>query len=343
MVKCKIVIFLEDNDGGVFNAVPVIQHSRAVSMSFPVRDSGEYVLSSGGICSARVFLNVNGGREEIPPERYALDRENGVIRLDPGSDPRIPDGAALSVEFTVTRGAEGNLPAGEINSFLDPVPFVDFIENPEPTYGGRSVEDFCACEKRGAENVRTLERCVSESDFEAAARGADPSITRAKCRGREGGVSLILLTDRNDVSVFRLARQNVLNAVLPSVPFYLRDRLEIKPAAYVEVDVTAHILSDGKAFPQTIQSDIRARLSGFLDPVSGNNSGAGFEIGEYPDPESTAAVILSVEHIISADRVQLLCRYRGKVYDIGQISAAIPDGVPVCGNITVYISETERK
>ncbi len=330
-------------DGIVFNAVPVIQHSRAVSMSFPVRDSGEYVLSSGGICSARVFLNVNGGREEIPPERYALDRENGAIRFDPGSDPRIPDGAALSVEFTVTRGAEGNLPAGEINSFLDPVPFVDFIENPEPTYGGRSVEDFCACEKRGAENVRTLERCVSESDFEAAVRGADPSITRAKCRGREGEVSLILLTDRNDVSVFRLARQNVLNAVLPSLPFYLRDRLEIKPAAYVEVDVTAHILSDGEAFPQTIQSDIRARLSGFLDPVSGNNSGAGFEIGEYPDPESAAAVILSVEHIISADRVQLLCRYRGKVYDIGQISAAVPDGVPVCGNITVYISETGEK
>ncbi|MGN0596287.1 MAG: baseplate J/gp47 family protein, partial [Ruminiclostridium sp.] len=244
-----------------------------------------------------------------------------------------------TVEFTTTLGAEGNLPAGEINSFLDPVPFVDSVYNPEPAYGGRSIEEFSVCAARGADKVRTLERCISESDFETAARNADSTIARAKCRSADGRVRLTLLTRSRDIPLFRLARQNVLNAILPAMPFYLQRKPEVNQAAYVEIEVTAHVVSDGKAFPQTIQNDIRNRLEKFLDPVNGNTAENGFEIGEYPSPESVAAVILSSKHILSADRVQLLCRYRGSVFDYSQISSEIEDGVPVCGNTAIYITE----
>lgn len=329
-----------ETEGIFFNAVPVVQHSRTISMEFSAAaENGVYRLSSGGICSAAVFLRENGAKREIPPEKYTLDSENGVIEFNRGFTPQLSDGCVLSAEFTVTRGAEGNLPPESINSFLDPVPFVDHITNPEPTYGGRSIEEFSACAQRGADKVRTLERCVSDSDFETAARNADISIARAKCRSSGGEIRLTLLTDSSDIPVFRLARQNVMNAILPAMPFYLQSRLSINQAAYVEIEVTAHVVSDGKAFPQTIQNDIRSRLSRFLDAVHGNTAENGFGIGEYPSPESVTAVILSAEHIVSADRVQLLCKYRGSVYDYGQIASEISDGVPVCGNTTIYITE----
>lgn len=327
-------------EGICFNAVPVIQHSRAVTMDFTAAaENGCYRLSSGGIYSAEAYLCQNGARELIPAEKYTLDGESGILSFNRGFLPQLSGDCTLSVEFTTTLGADGNLPAGAINSFLDPVPFVDMVENPEPAYGGRSVEDPAACAARGADKVRTLERCVSDSDFETAARNADSSVARAKCRSSGGEVRITLLCDSSDIPVFRLARRNVMDAILPSMPFYLQSRLSITRAAYVEIEVTAHVISDGKAFPQTIQSDIRSRLEGFLDPVHGNTAETGFGIGEYPTTESVAAVILSAEHIISADRVQLLCRYRGNVYDYGQISSAVEDGVPVCGNTTIYITE----
>ncbi len=329
-----------ETDGISFNAAPVLQRSKAVSMSFPTAARGDvYRLSSGSVYTAELFLCENGAQELIPPDKYTLDSERGVISFNRGYKPRLSDGRTLMARFTTTAGADGNLPAGELNSFLDPVPFVSHVENPEPTFGGRSTEGFQECAARGADKVRTLERCVSGSDFEAAARGADPSIARAKCQSGGGRIKLTLLTDKSGVPVFRLARRNVMNAILPAMPFYLQSGLEINQAAYVKIDVTAYVISDGKAFPQTIQSDIRARLSGFLDPVSGNTAEKGYEIGEYPDPESVAAVISAAEHIIAVNRIQLVGRYHGNVYDYGQLSAAVGDGVPGCGDIVIYITE----
>lgn len=329
-----------ETDGISMNVSPVLQHSKEISMSFTTAARDDvYQLSSGDIYTAELFLCENGGDELIPPKNYTLDSEKGIISFNRGYKPQLSDGRTLSVRFTTTAGADGNLPAGELNSFLDPVPFVDTIGNPEPTYGGRNTENFSACAARGKDKVRTLERCVTESDFEAAARSADSAIARAKCQSGSGEIRLTLLTEKSDIPVFRLARQNVLSAILPAMPFYLQSRLEINRAAYVKLDVTAYVISDGKAFPQTIQSDIRTRLKAFLDPVSGNTAETGYDIGEYPDPESVAAVISAAEHIIAVNRIQLVGRYGGNMYDYEQLAVLIEDGVPDCGDIVIYITE----
>ncbi len=329
-----------ETNGISLNVSPVLQHSKAVSMSFTTAARDDvYQLSSGDIYTAELFLCENGGEELIPPKNYTLDSEKGIISFNRGYKPQLSDGKTLTVRFTTTAGAGGNLPAGELNSFLDPVPFVDTIGNPEPTFGGRNTESFSACSARGKDKVRTLERCVTESDFEAAARSADPAIARAKCQSGSGEIRLTLLTDKSDIPIFRLARQNVLDAILPAMPFYLQSRLEINRAAYVKLDVTAYVVSDGKAFPQTIQSDIRTRLRAFLDPVSGNTAETGYDIGEYPDPESVAAVISTAEHIIAVNRIQLVGRYGADMYDYEQLASFIEDGVPDCGDIVIYITE----
>ncbi len=329
--------------GIYLNTVPIVQLEKMQPMYFTVpryEREPEFALAAAGICKTSVKVLIDGEWTELDEKKYSVSAEKGTIRFDKGYEPPYDEEPTVLVDYYVTRGAEGNVPAGGVNRILDPIPFIDEITNPERTFGGRNIESFKECADRGKSRVSTLGRCVSAGDCEAAAKFADSAVVRAKALSGGGKITLVILTDNKDMNSFKRTRENVLNAIIPSMPFYLQKRLDVKPAEYIEISAVIYITSDGKAFPQTIHSEISEKLRRFLDPIHGSVSGNGYEIGEYPKPESIRALIMSADHVNSVNNLQLICRRGTNVFDYDSVSR-YNLGVSTFGEPVIYIDERE--
>ncbi len=312
--------------------VPVVQTSPQEPVGF-VYSGQPLQLAQGNVCDAEV--EVSG--EVLPPDSYTLDRQGGRVIFDRGYQPELTGEPDITVRYSVTAGAAGNLPAGSIDRFLDPVPFVDRVYNPMGCFGGSDGESRAECIKRGTDKVRTLGRCISAGDIVSAALAADHAVRKARCV-TDGGITLVLLTETPDTNAFRLTRRSVMTAVSGAMPFYLRGSLRVMQAEPIEVLATANITSDGDAYPQGIHEDICTRLREFLDPFTGGSAGGGFAIGEYPSVDEMTAVIAAAPHVRRVDSVQFLCRIGGKLLDYERC-ADMPFGIPVMGEPQLHIRE----
>lgn len=324
------------------DAVPVIQTAPQEEMSFVY--SGEPLqLAFGNVWSAAVSVSSAGGRVELAEDKYTLDREQGRVIFDRGWKPELSGEPDILVKYSTTDGAAGNVPAGAIDHFLDPVPFVDRVYNPAACFGGSDGETREQCVERGSARVSSLGRCISAQDHVNAALNADCSVRRAKCvSDGNGGITLALLTEQYSANSFRLVRKSVYDAVSRAMPFYMRGGLRIVHAAYVEVIVNANVTSDGEAYPQSIFADIAGRLRRFLDPLTGGSAGLGFGIGEYPPEEDIRAVIASAEHVLRIDSIQLLCRHGERLFDYERLGE-VQFGVPAAGEPRINIREERVK
>ncbi len=331
-------------DGIYLNTVPVIQVEKMPEMYFtvpPYERAPEFALAEGGVFEAVVKVLRNGEWTALSNDCYSVDADEGLIRFDMDYEPPFGEEPTVCAEYSVTKGAAGNVPQGGIDRLLDPIPFVDEITNPESTFGGRDAETFKECAERGKSRTGTLGRCVSASDCEEAAKYADNTVVRAKALSSGGKVTLVLLTKSADTNAFKHTRKNVADAVGAVMPFYLRGGLEIKQADYIEISVVVYLASDGEAFPQTIHTEVTEKLRKFLDPLSGGASGCGYEIGEYPKPENVRALIMSVPHVTAVTDLQLMCRRGTSVFDYEEISE-YEYGVPTFGEPVISISGSPK-
>ncbi len=320
------------------DVVPVIQTARCDRMTFSY--SGEPLeLAQGNVFSAEISVFAEDEWRVISPEKYTLDRRTGTISFDKAFRPETSGEPNIAAEYTTTDGAAGNEPAMSIDHFLDPVPFVDSVYNPEPTFGGSDGETPGECTARGADNVRTLGRGISAGDIESIALNSEYSVHRARCIGSGDEILLVLLTEGVDNNASRLAARGISEKVSGAMPFYMRGALRVIGAERVKVNITADVTSDGEVYPQTIHADISERLSRYLDPICGGAAGNGFDIGSFPTAQDISAVILGAAHIKHIDRMQLLFESGGRL--IGGENCDIPCGVPVSGEITLRIREEQ--
>lgn len=322
------------------NTVAVVQHEKRSPMYFtvqPYADNAEFSLSAVNISKISVKVLDNENWNEIDDDKYTLDRENGIIKFNKGFMPISSEEPTVCVSFSVTSGDKGNLPPDSINRFLDPLPFIDVITNPEKTYGGRDVETNAECVERGMNKVKTLDRCVSSHDYEITSLSADKAIVRVKCIQSEKNIRLVVLTDTNESNAFELIKKHIIEKITPVMPFYFQDRLTVEKPEYIYIQAVVHILSDGLVFPQMINSEITEKLQDYINAVSGND-GNGFEIGEFPDTESIKNLILSVSHVKNIELLQLLCNSEKGSFDYEQLNLHTT-GVVMCEKPVIYIDE----
>ncbi len=325
-------------DGILFDVVAVTQRAEMPQMTFTYL--GEPLkLAEGGVVSAMVSVLSDGEWRELDESKYTLEKREGRIAFDRGFVPAYSNEPNVRVRYYVTRGAEGNAAAEEIDRFLDPVPFVDRVYNPEPSFGGRDSETDSECAKRGAQKLRSLDRCISAEDYVTAVKFADSAVKKARCfRERNGALTLVLLTEDFDSNAFRLTERKVKQRVLDSMPFYMRDKLTVKHADYVELLVNATVISDGEAYPQTIHADISARLREYISPLRGGVSGKGFDIGSYPNTEMIRGVVLGTNHVVEVASLTVMCRCENRMFDLERL-AEYPHGVPIAGEPVIQIRE----
>ena len=229
---------------------------------------------------------------------YTLDRNEGIVRFSDGVSGRIPPhGRQETIEiFYVTGGGQaGNVEAGAINRSSRALGFVSLVENPRPTAGGCDQETFEQAVARGGAELRHGDRAVTARDFEALALEATRNIVRAKCfsgrddRGspRPGWVTLVVLL--RDYQ----AGGELLPAVRSRIAAYILERCGGNLAALEHfhvvgpqfLEICAKVELTVGDFNQVfgVREEITRRLEAFLDPLTGNFDGRGWQVGRIPN------------------------------------------------------------
>lgn len=100
---------------------------------------------------------------------FGLDRETGEAVFGDGIHGCQPEAGCTVAAVTVQTSAfeDGNVLAGRVCRFADPLPVSVTVENPQPAAGGHGWPDFAKLEERIAQKLDQTARAVTAEDTRA--------------------------------------------------------------------------------------------------------------------------------------------------------------------------------
>ncbi|BFU95613.1 MAG: hypothetical protein NTNFB02_23350 [Nitrospira sp.] len=144
------------------------------------------------------------------------------------------------------------------------------------------------------EAVRRLddgERAVTCDDYARLAQAADPNVARAQCIPGIDLTSAIPVPQPNHVSVLIIPR-SAAQRPLPSPDMLQRvqdalgrrkllaTHVHVAAPRYVPLRVSLSVVAKGVTAEEQFREDIAKAIRGFLDPVTGGESGSGWPAGQ---------------------------------------------------------------
>lgn len=225
---------------------------------------------------------------------YVLDQNEGTILFGNSRRGRIPPmgvGDNIRVDYSSGGGERTNLPAGAVNQLDQETGFVNKVWNPLPLKGGCDVEPLDAAIRRCCGALRHQNRAVTARDYEELVEASSRDILKARCfpgwdregRRRPGAVTVVILKRSQGAEFERIRREaerflegRAEDGLLSSGRFWL-----IEPE-FVELSVRVRVTVRDLNSVFRVKKEIVERLERFLDPVSGNFKGQGWEIGRLP-------------------------------------------------------------
>lgn len=112
---------------------------------------------------------------------YRLDRITGQIQFGDGQNGKIPPQGRQNIRLAHYRtgvGDHGNLPAHAINQLKTTIPYVDQVNNLEPSAGGAEQESLEQVQNRGPKSLRHRGKAITVQDFEDLTFAASMEIGR---------------------------------------------------------------------------------------------------------------------------------------------------------------------
>jgi hypothetical protein len=102
---------------------------------------------------------------QLPSKVFAVDAEAGELRFGDGTrGARVPQGAAMVVDYDVSAGAAGNVAEGAIRSAAALPPGLT-VSNLVPSWGGADAESVEQGERHVARYLQHRDRLVTAEDF----------------------------------------------------------------------------------------------------------------------------------------------------------------------------------
>lgn len=293
------------------------------SLEVRVLEPGDYAGGSDrqwALWTETEELSEDSGRRR----EFAADRRTGKL-----SFPKYMDAGGrneqeeieIHVRYSHSRGAKGNLAAGEVGRLDRTVGFINSVFNPMATVCGLPEESVMEAVERNAGLLRHGKRCVSAEDYEDMAKEAARDISKASCfpgrdeggRPQPGAVTLVVLPGDYGESFYSFERtrkkiyaflaehmdENILN----------RGRFHIIMPELIRLDVKVVLeLTREKEIFAAVKR-VREELERFLNPLYGNFYGNGWEIGTLPDKNQITHALKKVEGVKYISQLSLR-RYR---------------------------------
>ena len=285
---------------------------------------------------------------------YLVDRNQGVIRFGDGRRGALPPVAGaqeIRVSYRCGGGTGGNQRPGSVAQMSRSLGFLSGVANEERTEGGCQQETLSEALIRNSRRLRHGERAVTTADFEALVREADRNIVKVRCfpgrneegRREPGSVTAVVLPEgfRYGRADFDEVKERVLDYMNPRLPgnmaalgkFYVAEPYYVKLVCLVELSV--------RDFNQVfeVKERVKAKIEEFLDPVTGNYLGTGWDIGRLPNETQVMNAVKGIPGIAFLKRVRLSA-YAGGREEEGGTGSGEPRriyAVPVNGDHEIQI------
>ncbi len=215
---------------------------------------------------------------------YIIDGSSGRISFGDGNNGMIPPIGRdnIKASYKTGGGVKGNLSAGEISAIRTPMAGIDGVTNNEPAEGGSDTETLEQIFERGPYMIRSLDRAVTEEDFERLAKASSSFIARTRCFMKDNSLKVVVIPKGEG------DRPKPSPGLLRAVERYIEEKrlstissadLEVLEPTYKEVSVTASIIPESMDIAVPLETEIRKKLKEFLHPLTGGSAGRGWEFG----------------------------------------------------------------
>ncbi|GAA3405705.1 baseplate J/gp47 family protein [Paenibacillus hodogayensis] len=286
---------------------------------------------------------------------YTIDRTFGQIRFGDGVHGLEPSREGLEkvrVSYRVTQGKQGNLDTGTIVQLQNSIAFVGSVSNIEPAAGGCDPESLDSAIRRGPQLLKHRGRAVTAEDFEWLAREAYPNIAKVKCMANRNArmtyepsaMTLVVLPKegRAGIQAFGELKKQVESYLLKRASGLVAwpEAIRAVPPAFVEVSIAAVVKVE--RFDDVLPTELEAirKLERFLDPLTGNFDGKGWEIGQTIHSSVFYALLKTIRTISFVEKLYMnvyLLEDDRRIELDGSRPLDVPHGVIVSGKHKVSV------
>ena len=252
-----------------------------------------------------------------PKDRvYEVNTEKSQIIFGDGKHGKIPTeqfGESIRISYSITKGEKGNVDKNSIGEFESVFPSVISVYNSSPLFSGLDSEDIDHAAKRTFSEISRGGRIISTAGFEKAILFQNRNVFKVKCfphidkYGREnfGYLTVVVLPKviLNSYDKFLPIKKDIENFINNNAPFNFVNskNLSIREVQYVEFYVNIAVTIKNLNDYQDVHSKINSRLKNFLNPISGGQTGIGFEIGKIPNERD---IINTLNFIPGLNRIE---------------------------------------
>jgi hypothetical protein len=268
--------------------------------------------SQGGEGAEEWVLWEENQGEQKKERMYQLDRKEGILEFLRGGGRRLPMFGVVNgihILYSTTAGQAGNLAPGDVTGMERTAGFINRVENPLPLSGGWDKETSEEAIKRQACHLKHKNRAVMPEDFEKLALACAGSVSRAACftgygeqgERRPGHVTLVVVQKdfENSSLYFQSLRQRILEYLKDKLPVHLiqGQRFHVAMPVFVEIQVSAQLAVDDFQKVFSCRRRVFARISEFLNPISGNFKKSGWKVGSLPSRSQIDMVLKNTEEV----------------------------------------------
>lgn len=258
---------------------------------------------------------------------YVLDQAYGIVLFGDGKAGKIPPPGIDNIRAARSRthrGQTGNvLPRTitELRSTQGPLANVDRVLNREAAGGGYDTETIDRVKRRGPQVIKHRGRAVAQEDYQwlaleapGVARVYPLAVTDARGQFQPGWVTLVIVpapvqgaNEKKPVpsrALLNQVRQYVEARALTNLSDIdvTVDGIHLRDPDYVEVSVTATVVTTRPEEGDAVKLAVIERLDAFLHPLTGGPERTGWLLGRDVYLSEVVAEIESVagvDHVVS--------------------------------------------
>ena len=288
--------------------------------------------------------------------QYSVDRVSGEILFGNGINGKIPPKGKdnIKANYTTGGGIKGNLPVKEINRLVSSISYIDKVYNIEKASGGSEPENKNDILERVPKTLRHREKAINSFDFENLVKEASTNIAKLKIipklnnKGiyQTGWITVVIfpISEEKEPELSKGLIKNIENYMKQKLP--ITTKFQVIPPVYGKINVSLTIfIKDFSKFSK-VKDSVKQKLEQFLNPITGNINGNGWEFGEIPCFSDFFTVINSVEEIENIENLHIFLKVKNNTFSItsdetSQIKAP-PHLLIVPGEIEIEIKGAEN-
>lgn len=253
---------------------------------------------------------------------FVIDYSNGQIQFGDGIHGVNPPKRKFNIKaasYKVGGGSAGNIAAHKIQFITQSIPYIAGCDNPFAAEGGADMETIEDLKSRAAGVFKSLNRAVTEEDFQWLAREASASVGRSFClknRNSRGEICTVVIP-KMDADTSIQTKLVPSRELIRKVGDYLEERklvgtaVRVSAPVYRDFDIRLALVFKTNVFDyESEKRKIEEQLHRYFHALCGGE-GNGWEFGKYVTVGAVLKQLEKSTSILSVNETELFDREAG--------------------------------